>query len=100
MTQFITTTTAAQMRNGINVAGEITKLSDVRTVNLKAGGTVDTLTATLTDDAGEIALQLWADDIAKIKVGSRVKVLNGFTNEFKGQVSLSKGKFGQLEIEG
>jgi replication factor A1 len=100
MTQFITTTTAAQMRNGINVAGEITKLSDVRTVNLKAGGTVDTLTATLTDEAGEIALQLWADDIAKIKVGSRVKVLNGFTNEFKGQVSLSKGKFGQLEIEG
>jgi len=100
MTQFITTTTAAQMRNGINVAGEITKLSDVRTVNLKAGGTVDTLTATLTDDAGEIALQLWADDIAKIRVGSRVKVLNGFTNEFKGQVSLSKGKFGQLEIEG
>jgi replication factor A1 len=99
MTQFITTTTAAQMRNGINVAGEITKLSDVRTVNLKAGGTVDTLTATLTDDAGEIALQLWADDIAKIKVGSRVKVLNGFTNEFKGQVSLSKGKFGQLEVE-
>jgi len=87
------------MRNGINVAGEITKLSDVRTVNLKAGGTVDTLTATLTDDAGEIALQLWADDIAKIKVGSRVKVLNGFTNEFKGQVSLSKGKFGQLEVE-
>jgi len=100
MTQFITTTTAAQMRNGINVAGEITKLSDVRTVNLKAGGTVDTLTATLTDEAGEIALQLWADDIAKIRVGSRVKVLNGFTNEFKGQVSLSKGKFGQLEIEG
>ena len=99
MTQFITTTAAAQMRNGINVAGEITKLSDVRTVNLKAGGTVDTLTATLTDDAGEIALQLWADDIAKIKVGSRVKVLNGFTNEFKGQVSLSKGKFGQLEVE-
>jgi replication factor A1 len=99
MTEFITTTTAAQMRNGINVAGEITKLSDVRTVNLKAGGTVDTLTATLTDDAGEIALQLWADDIAKIKVGSRVKVLNGFTNEFKGQVSLSKGKFGQLEVE-
>jgi len=99
MTQFITTTTAAQMRNGINVAGEITKLSDVRTVNLKAGGTVDTLTATLTDDAGEIALQLWADDIAKVHIGSKVKVLNGFTNEFKGQVSLSKGKFGQLEVE-
>ena len=99
MTQFITTTTAAQMRNGINVAGEITKLSDVRTVNLKAGGTVDTATATLTDEAGEIALQLWADDIAKVKVGSRVKILNGFTNEFKGQVSLSRGKFGQMEVE-
>jgi replication factor A1 len=99
MTQFITTTTAAQMRNGINVAGEITKLSDVRTVNLKTGGTVDTLTATLTDDAGEIALQLWAEDIPKVQLGSRVKVLNGYTNEFKGQVSLTKGKFGQLEVE-
>ena len=87
------------MRSGINVAGEITKLGEERTVNLKKGGTLNTLTATLSDESGDVALQLWGEDIPKVHIGSKVKVLNGYTNEFKGQVSLTKGKFGQLEVE-
>lgn len=98
MTDFITTATAAKMRSGINVAGEITKVGNRRTVNLKSGGTIDTAEAILSDESGDIALALWGDDINNVKVGSKVKVLNGYTNEFKGQVSLTKGKFGQLEV--
>ena len=99
MTDFITTEQASKMRSGINVAGEITKKEDPRTVNLKSGGTVDTCSAILTDDSGDISLQLWGDDINQVQIGSRVKILNGYTNEFKGQVSLTKGKFGTMEIE-
>ena len=99
MTEYQTITTAAKMRSGINVAGEITKLGEERTVNLKKGGTLNTLTATLSDESGDVALQLWGEDIPRVHIGSKVKVLNGYTNEFKGQVSLTKGKFGQLEVE-
>lgn len=99
MTEFITTELAAKMRSGVNVAGEITKIGDRRTVNLKNGGTVDVADATLSDETGDIGLTLWGDDINLVQLGSKVKILNGFTNEFKGQVSLTKGKFGQMEVE-
>jgi replication factor A1 len=99
MTEFQTTVEAAKMRSGVNVAGEITKVSDIRTVNLKSGGTVNVADATLTDDVGEIALTLWGEDIALCPKGTKVAITNGFTNEFKGQVSVTKGKFGQLEVQ-
>jgi len=99
MTEFITTELAAKMRSGVNVAGEITKIGDTRTVNLKNGGTINVADATLSDETGDIGLTLWGDDINLVQLGSKVKILNGFTNEFKGQVSLTKGKFGTLEIE-
>ena len=98
MTDFVTTKQATLMRSGVNIAGEITKISDSRTVNLKSGGTIDEADATLSDNDGDIPLALWGDDIKAYPVGSKVIINNGYTNEFKGQVSLTKGKFGTIEI--
>ena len=64
----------------------------------KAGGTIDVCDAYIVDDAGEIKLTLWGDDIPKVNDGSKVKITNGYTNTFKGEVSLTKGKYGQLEV--
>ena len=50
------------------------------------------------DDAGEIKLTLWGDDIPKINDGTKLKITNGYTNTFKGEVSLTKGKYGSLEV--
>jgi replication factor A1 len=98
MTDYITTTQAANSRSGINVAGQIKSIGDTRTVNLKSGGTIDTCTAILQDDAGSIGLTLWGEDIALVKVGSLVKIHNGYTNTFKDEISLTKGKFGTIEV--
>lgn len=86
------------MRSGVNVVGNVTGLGEIRTVNLKSGGTLDTRDCTLVDDTGTIILSLWSDDIGKVKQGSKVEITNGYTNEFKGKVSLTKGKFGQLKV--
>ena len=43
-------------------------------------------------------LTLWGDDIKAVNVGDKVQITNGYTNEFKGEVSLTKGKFGQMQI--
>jgi replication factor A1 len=98
MTETHTTIEAAKMRSGINVAGEITNVSETRTVNLKAGGSVNVADATLTDEVGEIGLTLWGEDIALCPKGTKVAITNGFSNEFKGQVAITKGKFGKLEV--
>ena len=93
-----TTEEAKNMRNGINIEGTIERKGETRTVNKKAGGTIDVCDAYLVDDVGEIKLTLWGDDIPKISDGSKVKITNGYTNTFKGEVSLTKGKYGQLEV--
>jgi len=89
---------AKNMRSGIDVNGQITKLGESRNVNLKVGGTVVVTDATLTDDSGDIQLTLWGDDNKGIKIGSKVSITNGYTNTFKDVISLTKGKFGQLEV--
>ena len=45
---------ALNMRSGINVQGKVDRKEEVRTVNTKAGGTVDVANAFLVDDSGEI----------------------------------------------
>jgi len=96
---FVTAKQASNMRGGINIEGTATELGEPRVVNLKAGGVIDTRELTLVDDeGGEIKLKLWGDDIKLVQAGSRIKILNGYTNTFKGDVSLTKGKFGKLEV--
>ena len=94
----VTTEQARNMRNGIDIEGTIERKGEPRTVNTKAGGTIDVCDAYLVDENGEIKLTLWGDDIAKISNGSKLKITNGYTNTFKGEVSLTKGKYGQLEV--
>ncbi len=94
----VNTEQAKQLRTGVDITGKITELKDIRTVNLKNGGTAKVRDAILSDSAGSIGLTLWDSDADKVKIGSTVIVHNGFTNEFKGIISLAKGKFGQLEV--
>lgn len=102
MTDFIPIAQAKKMRSGINVAAEVGEISSRRTVNLKNGGSVDVADAVIFDDIGEenqMKLTLWGEDIGLIQKGSKVRIENGYTNEFKGEVSLTKGKFGSMEVE-
>jgi replication factor A1 len=93
-----TTEEAKNMRSGIDIEGTVERKGETRTVNKKAGGTIDVCDAYLVDEAGEIKLTLWGDDIPTINDGTKLKITNGFTNTFKGEVSLTKGKFGKMEI--
>ncbi len=94
----VTAEEAKNMRSGVNIEGKVERKEEARTVNTKSGGTIDVCNAYLVDESGEIKLTLWADDIAKINDGDTIKITNGYTNTFKGEVSLTKGKFGQIEV--
>ena len=101
MAEFIPISQAKKMRSGVNAKAEVKSKGDPRTVNLKSGGTVDVCDAVIADgetDDDQMKLTLWGDDIKAVNVGDVVVITNGYTNEFKGEVSLTKGKFGQMEI--
>ena len=52
---------AKNMRSGINVEGTVERKEEIRTVNTKAGSTVDVANAMLVDNGMEIKITLWAD---------------------------------------
>jgi len=54
--------------------------------------------AKVKDDSGSMKLTLWNDEIDKVNEGDKVHVINGYVNEFQGEMSLTAGKFGKLEI--
>ena len=90
---------AKNMRSGVNIEGTVERKGESRTVNMKSGGTIDVCDAYLVDSAGgEIKLTLWGDDIPTVKDGDKLRITNGYTNSFKGEVSLTKGKFGKMEV--
>jgi len=86
----------AGMRN-VSVDAKVDSVGEPRTVNLKSGGTNTVADAIVSDESGvSIKLSLWGDDINKIKAGDRISVENAYINTFKGENSISVGKFGKM----
>ncbi len=102
MSEFIPISEAKKMRSGVNVEAEVTEKGEPRTVNLRSGGTIDVCDAVIANgektEDDQMKLTLWGDDIKAVNVGDKVVITNGYTNEFKGEVALTKGKFGKMEI--
>lgn len=98
MAEFQSVSQVKKMRSGINLKAKVKSKGEPRTVNLKTGGTVDVCDAVISDGSDDIKLTLWGDDIKTVNIGDVVVITNGYTNEFKGEVSLTKGKFGKMEV--
>jgi len=91
----------SELRDGmrrIDVEGEITEVSEARTVNLRTGGQARVADAILQDETGSIKVSLWDDQIDAVKVGSRIKIESGYTNSFRGEVRVNVGRYGRLEV--
>ncbi len=101
MAEFIPISQAKTMRSGVNVEAEVISKPEPRTVNLKSGGTIDVCDAVIANEdkseENQMKLTLWGDDIKSVEVGDNIRITNGYTNEFKGEVSLTKGKYGTME---
>jgi len=81
----------------VDVQGEVIELSEARQVTTSSGAT-QVANAKLKDTSGEINLSLWNDQVDKVSSGDKIKITNGYVNEFRGELQLSTGKFGTLEV--
>ncbi|MBM3228828.1 DNA-binding protein [Candidatus Parvarchaeota archaeon] len=91
----------SEVKAGTNatVSGEVTNMDEPREVVTKFGKKMRVASATLKDDSGEMVLSLWNDDIEKVQVGAKVTVENGWVAEYKGNLQISAGKFGKLNVQ-
>ena len=57
-------------------------------------------TAIAKDETGDIKLTLWNEDIEKVNAGDKIHLTNGYVNEWQGELQLTTGKLGKLEVVG
>ena len=82
----------------VEIEAEVVELGPVREFN-KFGKTGRVANAKIKDNSGSIVLTLWNEEIDKIKAGAKIKIINGYVNEWQGEKQLSAGKFGQIEVK-
>jgi len=77
----------------------LTEKGETRSVNTRFGGASKVCDAKGTDaDGGVVALSLWNDEVDKVSVGDKVRITNGWAREFRGEVQVSAGRLGKLEV--
>jgi len=81
----------------VDIEASIVSIEPPRTFN-KFGRELRVATAVISDSSGSIKLTLWNDDIDKVSVGKKIKITNGYVNEFQGEKQLTAGKLGKLEV--
>lgn len=87
-----------QARQGnVEVLVDIVDISPVREFE-KFGKKGRVANANAKDATGEVKLTLWNEQIDQIKVGDKVHLSNGYVGEYNGELQLSAGKFGTLEV--
>ena len=81
----------------IEVTGVIVEKGEVRSFE-KFGKPGRVCSAKIKDDSGECTLSLWNEQIDQVNQGDKIKVENGYANEWQGQIQLSTGRFGKIEM--
>ncbi len=82
-----------------DITAEVVEKGDVREFN-KFGKTGKVCNAKIQDDSGTISLTLWNEQVDQVKVGDKIHIKNGYVNEWQGELQLTTGKFGSLEVIG
>src|SRR3989338_10827410 len=87
-----------QPRQGkVELTATVAEKGEPRTINTASfSGTV--ANAKLQDETGSIKFTLWNDQVGQVNVGDTVKISNGYVSEYQGEMQLSTGKFGKMEV--
>jgi len=96
---FHTAEQAKNMRYNINLEGIISEKEIPQIINSWKVGPANVCSAYLVDDYDDkIKITLWNEDIKRIKNGSRIRILNGYSTKYQDEISVSPGWKGKLEI--
>lgn len=84
-------------QGNVDIIADVVDKGEIREFS-KFGKSGKVCNATLKDETGEVKLTLWNEDIDLVHIGDKIHIEKGFVNEFRGELQLTKGKFGKMEI--
>lgn len=50
------------------------------------------------EDGESVSLSLWNDEIGQVNQNDRVRITNGWVRQWRGNLQVSAGRFGKLEV--
>jgi replication factor A1 len=86
-------------QGNVDIIVDVVDVGDPREFQ-KFGKPGKVATAIAKDETGDIKLTLWNEDIEKVKAGDKIHLTNGYVNEWQGEMQLTTGRMGKLEIIG
>lgn len=84
-------------QTNVDVKADVLEVSDVREFS-KYGRQGRVANAIINDGTGKVKLSLWNEQIEQVKPGDKVVIKKGYVGEFQGELQLTTGKFGTLEV--
>ena len=87
-------------QGNVNIELDVVEVAQAREFQ-KFGKAGRVATASAKDESGaSISLTLWNDDVDKVKAGDKIKLTNGYVNEWQGELQPTTGRMGKMEIIG
>ncbi len=76
----------------------ISEKGEVRNVNTFRGQSRVCDAKGVDEDGDSVALSLWNEEIERVNANDRVRITNGWVRQFRGNMQVSAGRFGKLEV--
>ncbi len=77
----------------------VTEKGEPRSFTSREGVTGQVCDARGRDSDGDtIGLTLWNEEIDRVNVNDRVKIVDGWASEWQGNLQVSAGRYGKLEV--
>ena len=71
----------------------------VRDFSSRTGSTGKVCDAKAVDDEGsEVSVSLWNEEIDRVGASDRIRITNGWVREWRGNMQVSAGRYGKLEV--
>ena len=86
-------------QGNVEIVVDVVDVGDAREFQ-KFGKAGKVATAIAKDETGDIKLSLWNEDVDRVKSGDKIKLTNGYVNEWQGEMQLTTGRMGKLEVIG
>ena len=70
-----------------------------RDFSSRTGSTGKVCDAKAVDDEGsEVSVSLWNEEIERVQANDRIRITNGWVREWRGNMQVSAGRFGKLDV--
>ena len=86
-------------QGSVNIELDVVKKGDVRQFQ-KFGREGRVCNIEAKDKTGKIKISLWNEQIDMINEGDKIRIENGYISEWQGEMQLTTGRLGKIEVIG